>query len=223
MSNVKHLISDSKCLISQTILKNIHLPAPDLISLFKYGAIYHRAANCSINTKPKRIHDDINVDIGDYVRVHTSPRFYPEFDSINWEDTIIFNSSEFMVINKPGGVPSQPNGDNSVQNCLSALKKLTSKELFLPHRLDTNTTGLLVICHSKEFLIHLNNEIKNRRVKKIYKSLLVSKNNKIMDNSLIPNKILVNYLVKSSGSPKVFLSSNSEGSLPCYLKIVNSR
>ena len=142
---MKHLKATSFTCVSKLVTnENLHLP---LETLFRFGCIFHRPAESSWpykNIKATRLHENREVKPGDYLRIHTDPRFYPEADRIDWNDRIVERTEEFVILNKPSGVPSHSTSDNGVQNCLYAMKLHLGVTCWLPHRLDTDTSGILV-------------------------------------------------------------------------------
>ncbi len=104
------------------------------------------------------------------VRVHRNPKRHP-VEGINWESLIIENNKDFIVVNKPYNVPTHPTVDNSVENVLYQMSKALNKELFITHRLDTETTGLLLIAKNKQFQNIFNYLISNKMVTKKYRAL----------------------------------------------------
>lgn len=118
-------------------LKQTGIPVDKLIKL---GAIYVKK---STDFKPRRIFFDIDLVIGDEIRIHPYPRFYPTHD-INWKDVIIEKNNDYIVIDKPSGIPSNPMLCNFYENvfeCIKSEMNYGDDELFLPHRLDTDTSG----------------------------------------------------------------------------------
>jgi len=87
---------------------------------------------------------------------------------------IIYEDEGVVAINKPPGLPSQATKDQSVQHVLPILKnwylseKRTAPELILVHRLDKETSGVLLIAKNKEVATWLTNQFKDREVKKEY-------------------------------------------------------
>lgn len=93
----------------------------------------------------------------------------------------------FVVINKPSGLPSAPLSETDKYNALSqaielfpnilSVKGKKTIEYGLLHRLDTVTSGLIVIATSQEFYDILQNEQKNGRFIKTYTAKSIYKEN----------------------------------------------
>ena len=76
----------------------------------------------------------------------------------------------FLVINKPAGLLSVPGrmGDPSVESILKA----QYPEVYMVHRLDMDTSGLLVVALSHEAYHHLQRQFLDRTVQKEYVAVL---------------------------------------------------
>ena len=85
---------------------------------------------------------------------------------------ILYEDNHIIVVDKPSGVLSVPGivGGDSVQDYLRSLLK--SNEVFMVHRLDMATSGLLVAAKSVEVFKMLQAEFALREVEKRYVALL---------------------------------------------------
>ena len=86
---------------------------------------------------------------------------------------IVYEDEYLIVVNKPSGVLSVPGivGGMSVQQWLRE-EYLHSNELFVVHRLDMATSGVLVAAKSMDIYKSLQKQFAERQVKKCYKALL---------------------------------------------------
>ena len=89
---------------------------------------------------------------------------------------IVYDDNYLAVINKPAGLQSVP-GKLDVDCVFYQAKRLFSdvENLFIEHRLDMATSGLLIIAKSKEIYQSLQVQFKNRLIKKRYIALLDGK------------------------------------------------
>lgn len=62
---------------------------------------------------------------------------------------VLTENDDYILFEKPAGLPSEPVVDNLKENALSFLKEQLGRELFLTHRLSTESAGLLVLAKSK--------------------------------------------------------------------------
>ena len=86
---------------------------------------------------------------------------------------IVYEDDHIVVVDKPSGVLSVPGimGGMSVQQWLRE-EYLHSNELFVAHRLDMATSGLLVAAKSMEVYKELQRQFAGREVKKQYTAIL---------------------------------------------------
>lgn len=89
---------------------------------------------------------------------------------------ILDENEDFLVINKPAGLPSQSTLTSSEDTVLHALKlqypdRFSSLELSLVHRLDKDTSGVMLISKSKTAQNKLEKLFLERKMKKVYQAL----------------------------------------------------
>ena len=90
---------------------------------------------------------------------------------------IIFEDEAIIVIDKPSGMPSVPglDGRESAQEWLAG--RMSAKynhgcEIHAVHRLDMDTSGLLIFAKTGQAAANLRRQFEERTVKKTYRSLL---------------------------------------------------
>jgi len=89
------------------------------------------------------------------IRIHTRPARYLS----NWSvsDQLIYQSKHLTVLDKPSGVPSHATVDNGIENALCMYMHYSNTSYAtLPHRLDVETSGLLLIATTKAMSSHLS-------------------------------------------------------------------
>ena len=100
--------------------------------------------------------------------------------------SVVFEDDYIMVVNKPAGMLSVPGKKETAEECLnssnlsieeyfadnSKLKTQNSKFLKAVHRLDMDTSGLLVLAKSEPVYINLQRQFASREVKKRYEAIL---------------------------------------------------
>lgn len=95
-----------------------------------------------------------------------------------FEDMLVYENANVMVIDKPCGVPSQqgtgldPNSSTSVDILAANYLGGADDAAFLVHRLDKATSGLMCIAKSRAMARHLSEELSQHRVTKQYTALL---------------------------------------------------
>ncbi|XP_075579398.1 pseudouridylate synthase RPUSD4, mitochondrial isoform X1 [Pelecanus crispus] len=86
----------------------------------------------------------------------------------------VYQNEEIVVINKPYGLPVH--GGPGIKNCISdvlpilakMLENAKAEPLHLCHRLDKETTGVMVLARSKEAAERIRLLFKTRQVEKVY-------------------------------------------------------
>lgn len=89
------------------------------------------------------------------------------------DDLILWQDEEIFVVNKPAGLLSVPDGYNPDLPCLSATFKSTYGDLWVVHRLDRDTSGVVVLARNEEAHQELCRQFSQRQVAKIYHALVV--------------------------------------------------
>jgi RluA family pseudouridine synthase len=85
---------------------------------------------------------------------------------------VLFEDEALLVIDKPAGVLSLPDGyDHSLPHLATILEPVYGR-LWLVHRLDRDTSGVLVLARSAAAHHDLNDQFRERRVKKVYRALV---------------------------------------------------
>lgn len=120
---------------------------------------------------------------------------------------IIHEDEHFLIVNKPPHMLAVPDRyDETKENILTFLRK-RYEEIFTVHRIDKETSGILIFARNEEAHKHLSRQFQEREVTKIYQALCDGHFNKpkgIIDAPLLNNlassgKVVVN----RSGKPSV--------------------
>ena len=88
------------------------------------------------------------------------------------EPGIIFEDDNILLVNKPAGITVIPDRIHTTRETLQSLLQKGHGRLFVVHRLDKDTSG--VICFAKDEVSHkaLSLQFQNHTVNKIYKALV---------------------------------------------------
>lgn len=89
----------------------------------------------------------------------------------------IFECEKFVVFDKPSGVLSHPNGRHCEYSLNDEIWSLYGREASVAHRLDCETSGLIVIGKDKKAVVNLKKLFENRQVYKSYVALAQGKIN----------------------------------------------
>jgi len=82
--------------------------------------------------------------------------------------TLIHADEALLVVNKPSGLLSVPGRGADKQDCLISRVQTGYPEALIVHRLDRDTSGLLVLARGKEMHRRLSIMFENRQVEKRY-------------------------------------------------------
>jgi len=92
--------------------------------------------------------------------------------SQNKELDIIFEDEHLLVVNKEAGLVVHPGSGNHENTLANYLRGYLGEKPYLVHRLDKETSGIIVIAKNEEILNNLQKQWQNRTVKKYYKTLV---------------------------------------------------
>ena len=81
---------------------------------------------------------------------------------------IIYEDAEIVVVNKPSGLLSVPGKGEDLSDCLIERLKVIFPDVLLVHRLDRDTSGLMIFGLTKYSQRHLNLQFEKRQIKKSY-------------------------------------------------------
>ncbi len=83
-------------------------------------------------------------------------------------DLIIFIDNSIIAVNKPSGLRTIPDGYDKSKENLQTLLKPEFPELMTVHRLDKETSGVILFARNKEVHRNLNHQFENRLIRKKY-------------------------------------------------------
>ena len=142
--------------------------------------VYRLLRTGQVRVNGKRAKPDHRVAAGDRVRIppvrvaeKTDPGAPPVAQSARVEASILAEDRDFLVIDKPAGVASH-GGSGVSFGAIELLRAARPRDtLELVHRLDRDTSGVLVLAKKRSALTALQAEIREGRVEKRYLSLLM--------------------------------------------------
>ena len=157
---------------------NTKLPLGYGEMLLHLGAIYRNRKRCSAN---------IMLSPRDALRVHLEPRRF-DITEINFLSLLIANEPEYLVVNKPAGIPVHPTCDNSQENLLVQLEMALKQKLWVVHRLDISTSGLMILGKTKRFCNTFQKYLEQGQIRKEYHCLLNTPVPEGRHEHFMPNK-----------------------------------
>ena len=142
--------------------------------------VYRLLRTGQVRVNGKRAKPDRRLAAGDRVRIppvrtaeKAEPGAPPADQTMRVEASILAEDREFLVIDKPAGVASH-GGSGISFGAIELLRAARPREtLELVHRLDRDTSGVLVLAKKRSALTALQAEIREGRVEKRYLALLM--------------------------------------------------
>lgn len=133
------------------------------------------AGNVELNGKPTRA--KTKVFAGDEVTVTPIARPELQHEPENIPLNIVHEDESILVVNKPPGLVVHPGAGNQTATMLNALLHHLPELKQLPragilHRLDKDTSGLLVIAKTDHALKNLTKQLKNRDISREYQAIV---------------------------------------------------
>ena len=128
-----------------------------------------------------------------------------------YDDYVIENNENFIIINKPSGVPVQ-SGTKSFRNIIDIIKNtkyFENSKPFIVHRIDKETSGIFIIAKNRKFAQLFTSLFRIRKIHKTYLALVYGK---------------VNNSVKTMRDELVYYESNKKITQKAisHLKIIKS-
>jgi len=155
-----------------------------------------------IKVNKRRTKSFYRLQIGDLIEIYDISKFKPSNNNKNikylpkkkeigeYDDYVIENNENFIVINKPTGIPVQ-SGTKSFKNIIDILKNtkyFENSKPFIVHRLDKETSGVLIIAKNRKYAQLFTSLFRIRKIHKTYLAIVygkVNKSIKVMKDDLI--------------------------------------
>ena len=186
-----------------------------------------------IKVNKKKIKSSHRLRTGDVVEVFDIDKFKPidnnekikylpkKKEIGSYDKHVLEDNENFIVINKPTGLPVQ-SGTKSLKNIIDILKNtkyFENSKPFIVHRLDKETSGILIIAKNRKFAQLFTSLFRLRKIHKTYLAIVYGKVNKsirimrdnliyIEKNKKIIQKAISNLKIIRSGEDYTFLELN---------------
>ncbi|WP_310488704.1 RluA family pseudouridine synthase [Chamaesiphon sp. VAR_69_metabat_338] len=95
--------------------------------------------------------------------------------SPDWALPIIYEDEYLIAVDKPAGLLSVPGRTIDLQDSVLTRLQTLYPEVYTVHRLDRDTSGILLCARDKQTYIQLSQQFENRQVHKIYEAILGGK------------------------------------------------
>ena len=158
------------------------------------NTVYKALRKKDILVNDVRVKDNVTLYTGDNVTVYITDNYL--FKQVNLD--IVFEDDNIVVVNKPSGIEVVDGGS---QTLTTMLEKQINGYVSPCHRLDRNTSGLVLFAKNEEALNILLEKFKNKEIDKFYKCKVYG----------IPKKdtaTLEAYLFKDNKKSMVYIYDN---------------
>lgn len=174
---LKKLETNVKIIVSRK-----HLQKLFLTSLVKLNGSIEKFRSKKIKTNDKI---EIKLSVS-FLREHNKTNDKKFVERINKfeikAENIIYEDRVLLIANKPFGLPSQGTLDPTRDHFYAALMRYLEKKdgknyyLALHHRLDSDTSGIMLFCKKKSFNKQIAELFQNRLIKKSYLAVVDGNN-----------------------------------------------
>ena len=182
----------------------------DNIPNLSYGLFCNTLRKKDIKINGKRTNKDITIFDGDEILVYISDELLDSKSSNSVNLDIIYEDENILVINKPANIEV-----TGIDSLTSLIHKKYENSDFKPmpcHRLDRNTTGLILYAKNEESLHVLLEKFKNHEIEKHYLAL-------VYGVPSVDYKRIESYLFKDNKKSMVYISDTPKKG---YVKIITS-
>lgn len=157
-----------------------------------------------------RVREDLSLQNNQLIRLHTRRKSYVA-ESLDLLPRVIFSNDDFLVLDKPAGLPTHPTLDNYLENAKVILEQQLGRTVFVTHRLDVATMGLLILAFTPSAQAQMNKLFSKRKVRKFYRALV---------EKPVTCGLIEHYMDPESRIPKVMSEEPTEGWLHCRMEVL---
>lgn len=155
----------------------------------RYGELQKLLRTGQIRVDSKRVKADTRLQEGQLIRL---PPMFEENSKINKQDVTkktigsmadfealarmtIYEDAHILVLNKPAGIAVQGGSgvNRHIDGMLECLRNKKGVKPRLVHRLDKDTSGVLLVGKTRQATSFLADAFKNRETKKVYWALVI--------------------------------------------------
>ena len=176
--------------------------------------IYRIVRKGEVRVNKKRIKPEYKIQEGDIVRVppvKLPESTAPELPNVKLakvselESCIIYEDDHLLILNKPSGTAVH-GGSGLKFGAIEALRALRPDARFLElvHRIDRDTSGILLIAKKRSALRRLQEQFRNKTVQKYYFALVMGQwksTCKVVNAPLLKNEVNSIVRVNPNGKP----------------------
>jgi len=178
-----------------------------------------------IKVNKKKTKSSYRLQTGDLIEIYDISKFKPvdkkekikylpkKKEIGSYDDYVIEDNENFIVINKPTGIPVQ-SGTKSFKNIIDIIKNtkyFENSKPFIVHRLDKETSGVLIIAKNRKYAQLFTSLFRIRKIHKTYLAIVygkVEKSIKVMKDDLIYYENNKKIVQKAISNLKIIKSNN---------------
>tara|TARA_B100000686_G_C16746833_1_gene949952 strand:+ start:534 stop:1436 length:903 start_codon:yes stop_codon:yes gene_type:complete len=178
-----------------------------------------------VKVNKKRIKTSHRVQLNDVVEVYGIENLKPitqsktnkykpsKKEKNEYDKFIVENNDNFIVINKPSGIPVQ-GGTKSFKNIIDILrntKYFEHTKPFVVHRLDKETSGVMIVAKNREFAQLFTSLFRIRKIHKTYLAIThgeVKKSINLLQDNLTTYENNKKVIQKAISHLKILKSNN---------------
>ena len=128
---------------------------------------------------------------------------------LSFRDLIVFEDADYLAINKPDGISTLE--DKAEDTHILSMAKQVYPDIQVCHRIDKDTSGVLVLAKNPAAYKHLSLQFQNREVIKIYHAVVHGqtefKNHLVDVQLIVKNQGIVKWDTKSGKDSKTYLNT----------------
>ncbi len=178
--------------------KKIDRVVRDFFPILASGMLYKALRKKDIKVNGVRIKEDYIVSCGDKIDVYIIDDYLIGRDDEGF--SVVYDDDNLLIVNKEAGIPVHPDKNQKEATLIDKLQSIYGPNLALCHRLDRNTSGLVIIAKNNATLEVMLDKIKDREIQKYYSCIVSGKMEK-------KKAELVDYLDKNEKLSRVFITS----------------
>lgn len=143
--------------------------------------IYRIIRKGEVRVNKGRVKPDTRLNTGDEVRIPPVTRKEKPVQVVPgsrvqgvMQDAVVFENDQMLVVNKPSGIAVH-GGSGLDFGLIEVLRAARPEARFLElvHRLDRDTSGLVMVAKKRSALRYLQDELRHKRIRKRYHALVV--------------------------------------------------
>ena len=166
------------------------------------STIYKALRQKDIRVNDIKINENVYVKAGDEITIYIKDEILYGNNTSLKDDWILYDDENIVIINKPKGILVQGN-ENDIGLDMLVCNHFNSNKIRPCHRLDRNTSGLIIFAKDVESEEIILNLIKNHEISKYYKCL-------VWGHPTQKSATLKSYLFKDRKNNRVIISDEKK-------------